>query len=694
MKKPDLDGLCVNTIRMLAVDAVEKAGSGHPGMPMGMAPAAYALWTSGMRYNPANPAWLDRDRFVLSAGHGSMLLYAMLYLTGYPLTLEDIKKFRQWGSITPGHPECGVTPGVECTTGPLGQGFANGIGMAIAERYLAAKFNRPGHEIVDHYTFAICSDGDLMEGVSYEAASLAGHLKLGKVIYIYDNNNVTLSADARISFTEDVRQRFEGAGWDYSHVDDGNDTGAIKAAIEAAKEETKKPSLISVKTHLAYGSPNLQDKFEAHGSPLGPEEVKAAKLNLGWPEDAEFYVPDAVLSRFREEVARGEEQEGRWMALMHSYREKYPELAREWELMFGTKLPEGWMDSVPSFRPDRKGMATRSASGEVLNELSKVVPSLMGGSGDLDPSTKTVMEGRGMFQGPGAAEENIQGAVAGHWGYGGANIAYGVREHAMGAITNGIALHGGLLPYAGTFLIFSDYMRPAIRLAALSGTRAVYVFTHDSIALGEDGPTHQPVEQLAGLRAMPGIFVIRPADANEAAEAWKAALRRKGGPTALVLTRQAVPVMDRKRYAPASLLHRGAYVLSPRGGDRPDAIIIATGSEVHAAVEASELLASEGIAARVVSMPCWEIFEMQPEEYRDEVLPPDVKARVSVEAGSAFGWRRWVGDEGETLGVDRFGASAPGGVLIEKFGFTAQDVAGRVKRLLHVKEERPAVETA
>ncbi len=686
MKKMGKDALCINTIRFLAVDAVQNADSGHPGMPMGMAPAAYLLWTKLMKYNPKNPRWPDRDRFVLSAGHGSMLLYSMLFLTGYDLSLDDIKSFRKWGSRTPGHPEYGVTPGVECTTGPLGQGFANGVGMAIAERYLAAKFNRPGHEIVDHYTFVICSDGDMMEGIASEAASLAGHLGLGKLIYIYDNNHVTLAAETKLTFTEDVNRRFDAYGWHTQSVDDGNDLDAILKAIAAAKENIKKPSLISVRTHLGYGSPNKQDSFEAHGSPLGVEEVRLTKDNLGWPPDEVFYVPDQALKVFREAGEKGPGQEEDWTELMRSYGKKYPELLTEWELMTGPKLPEDWDRDIPVFAPDAKGMATRSAGGKVLNALAEKIPSLIGGSADLDPSTKTAMDGRGDFQHNGNGDEGIQGAVSGHWGYGGANIAYGVREHAMGAISTGMSLHGGLIPFTATFFVFSDYMRPAIRLAALSSAKVIYVFTHDSVALGEDGPTHQPVEQLASLRAMPGIRVIRPADANEAAEAWKSAVMEKEGPVALVLTRQNVPVIDRSKYSLASGLHMGAYILAdaPKG-QRPELIIIATGSEVHLALEAYETLIKEGAAVRVVSMPCWESFERQSAEYRAKVLPPGT-ARVTVEAASTFGWDRYAGQEGISIGIDRFGASAKGSVNLEKFGFTAENIIEKSRTLLRQGE--------
>ena len=686
MKKMSLDELCINTIRMLAVDMVQNADSGHPGLPMGMAPVAYVLWTRFMKYNPANPAWPDRDRFVLSAGHGSALLYSMLHLTGYELTMEDLMHFRQWGSKTPGHPEYGLTPGVECTTGPLGQGFANGVGMAIAERYLAAMFNRPGHEIVDHYTYAICSDGDMMEGISSEAASIAGHLRLGKLVYIYDDNHITLSADTRLTFTEDVGKRFEAQGWHVQHVGDANDLPSIEKSIKAARDEVRRPSLIIVRSHIGYGSPNKQDTFEAHGSPLGPEEVRLTKRNLGWPEDKTFYIPDEALLHFGRAAEKGSGQEAQWTELMRSYRERYPELAAKWELMSGPKLSEGWDKDIPEFQPDPKGMATREAGAKVENAFAGKIPSLFGGSADLDPSTKTVMDGRGDFQAPGTGDETVQGAVTGHWGYGGANIAYGVREHAMCAITTGISLHGGMLPFCSTFLIFSDYMRPAIRLAALSEARVIYVFTHDSIGLGEDGPTHQPIEHLASLRAMPGIRVIRPGDANETAEAWKSALNNRVGPTALVLTRQKVPVLDRAVYAPASGLHRGAYILADPPKGKPEVILIATGSEVQHAVEAYQRLANAGVKARVVSMPCQEIFDGQPDEYKEKVLPADITARVSIEAAASLGWHKYTGSEGYIIGIDRFGSSAKGEVNMEKFGFTADNVTEKAMMLLGLKE--------
>jgi len=685
----EIDKLCINTIRMLAVDAVQKANSGHPGMPMGAAPMAYVLWTKYLRHNPNNPNWPNRDRFVLSAGHGSMLLYALLHLTGYDLSMEDIKNFRQWGSRTPGHPEYGVTPGVECTTGPLGQGFANGVGMAIAERHLAAMYNRPGYDIVDHYTYAIAGDGDLMEGVASEAASLAGHLGLGKLIYLYDNNHISLAGGTGLIFTEDVGRRFEAYGWHVQSVEDGNDTSAITRAIEAARTETARPSLIMVTTHIGYGSPHKQDTFDAHGSPLGADEVAATKKNLGWPEEPKFLVPDDAKLHFREAIVKGAAMESEWDELMDAYARKYPELMAKWKAGQGGSLPEGWDKDVPVFPADKKGMATRNAGGKVMNALSKSLPNMIGGSGDLDPSTKTALTGLGSFQPPATSGEGVQGAVSGPWGYEGANVSYGVREHAMGSVTNGIALHGGLIPFASTFLIFSDYMRPALRLSALMGVKAVFVFTHDSVALGEDGPTHQPVEHLASLRAMPGMTVIRPADANETAEAWKAAVAHRGGPVALVMTRQDLPVLDRQRYADADGLKKGAYVLADAGEGPPDIILIATGSEVHIALSAYETLVSEGVRARIVSMPSWELFESQPESYRRAVLPPESTLRVSVEAGVTQGWHKYVGRFGDTIGIDRFGASAPGEVNMEKFGFTTDAVFERAKALLKAAGKWP-----
>ena len=682
----NLDELCINTIRMLSVDMVQQANSGHPGMPMGAAPMAYALWTQFLRHNPNHPQWPDRDRFVLSAGHGSALLYSLLHLTGYGLPIEELKRFRQWGSKTPGHPEYRETPGVECTAGPLGQGFGNGVGMAMAERFLAARFNRPGHEIVHHYTYAIVSDGDLMEGVASEAASLAGHLKLGKLIYLYDNNFITLAGEARLTFTEDVCKRFEAYGWHVQRIDDGNDVEAISKAIAAAQNETVCPSLISIRTHIGYGSPRKQDTFEAHGSPLGPEEVIATKKNLGWPVEPTFYIPEDARAHFRRAIPQGAQLEEKWKASLESYGKTFPELRKEWDQWMNSILPEGWDKDIPAFPPDLKGLATRSAGGQVMNAVASHLNFLVGGSADLNPSTNTALKGKGNFQPPGSGEGTIQGTVSGSWGYEGANVAFGVREHAMGGILSGMALHGGLLPFGSTFLIFSDYMRPAIRLAALMKLHVIYIFTHDSIAVGEDGPTHQPVEQLFSFRAIPGLTVIRPADANEVAEAWKIAVENKNGPTAIILTRQNVPVIDRARFRPAMGLRKGAYILSDSSPDKPEVILIATGSEVHLALEVHEKLLAEGVKTRVVSMPSWELFEQQPENYRQEVLPPDVTKRVSIEAGVTLGWHRYVGREGEIIGIDHFGASAPGNILLKEFGFTSINILNRVKTLLTRKK--------
>jgi transketolase len=682
----NLDELCINTIRMLSVDMVQQANSGHPGMPMGAAPMAYALWTQFLRHNPNHPGWPDRDRFVLSAGHGSALLYSLLHLTGYDLSIEELKRFRQWGSKTPGHPEYRETPGVECTAGPLGQGFGNGVGMAMAERFLAARFNRPGHEIVHHYTYAIVSDGDLMEGVVSEAASLAGHLRLGKLIYLYDNNFITLAGEARLTFTEDVCKRFEAYGWHVQRIDDGNDVEAISKAIAAAQNETVCPSLISIRTHIGYGSPRKQDTFEAHGSPLGPEEVIATKKNLGWPVEPTFYIPEEALAHFKKALPQGVQLEEEWKANLESYGKAFPELRKEWDQWMNSILPEGWDKDIPAFPPDLKGLATRAAGGQVMNTIASHLTCLIGGSADLNPSTNTALKGKGNFQPPGSGEGTIQGTVSGSWGYEGANVAFGVREHAMGGILSGMALHGGLLPFGSTFLIFSDYMRPAIRLAALMKLHVIYIFTHDSIAVGEDGPTHQPVEQLFSFRAIPGLTVIRPADANETVEAWKIAVENKNGPTAIILTRQNVPVIDRARFRPAMGLRKGAYILSDSSPGKPEVILIATGSEVHLALEVHKKLLAEGVKTRVVSMPSWELFEQQPENYRQEVLPPDVTKRVSIEAGVTLGWHRYVGREGEIIGIDHFGASAPGNILLKEFGFTSINILNRVKTLLTRKK--------
>ena len=662
-----LDDLCVNMIRVLSAECVEKANSGHPGMPMGAAPMAYVLWTKFLKHNPGHPAWFNRDRFVLSAGHGSMLLYSLLHLTGYDLPLSELLRFRQWESKTPGHPEYGLTPGVETTTGPLGQGFANGVGMAMAERFLAATLNRPGYEIIDHFTYGIVSDGDLMEGISHEAASLAGHLGLGKLVYLYDDNRISIEGSTDLAFTEDRLARFEAYGWHVQQVEDGNDLAAIERALVSARKETRKPSLIAVRTHIGYGSPNKQDKASAHGEPLGKEELKRTKQKLGWPLEPEFFVPEDALGVFRAALKKGRAEEDRWTSLVEAYRKTFPDQAGELDLWMKGDLPEGWERDIPEFPPDPKGMATRAASGRVLNALAKRIKNLIGGSADLAPSNQTLIQGEGDFQ----SER-----------FGNRNLRFGVREHGMGAILNGMALHGGLIPYGGTFLIFSDYMRPAIRLAALMHLKVIYVFTHDSIGLGEDGPTHQPVEQLAALRVIPNLAVLRPCDASETAEAWRFALSHRGGPVALALTRQGVPVLDRKVFAPATGLHKGAYILAEPAKGKPDLLLMASGSEVHLAVEAAEKLEQKGIAPRVVSMPSWELFDRQPESYRRDVFPPEIRARMAIEAGRTQGWWRYVGEKGDVVGLDRFGASAPYQTLYEHFGLTADRVVEKALRLL------------
>jgi len=678
----ELDALCINTIRFLSVDAVQNAKSGHPGMPLDAAPMAYALWTRRLKHNPRNPHWFDRDRFVLSAGHGSMLLYSLLYLTGYDVSLDDIRRFRQWDSKAPGHPERGHTPGVEVTTGPLGQGLANAVGMAIAEAQLAAQYNRPGFAVVDHATYAIVSDGDLMEGVGAEAASLAGHLRLGKLTCLYDDNRVTLAAGTDITFSEDRAQRFAAYGWHTVTVADGNDTDAIDAALQAARVETSRPSLILVRTHIGYGSPNKHDSYEAHGSPLGVDEVRLTKRNLGWPEEPAFLVPDAALAHFREGVARGAATEATHAQLLHEYAAAWPDLARELAQRTNAELPDGWDTDIPVFQPDAKGMATRAASGKVMNALAPRLPALTGGSADLDPSTFTALKGFGDFNPPATPQDDTQGSTGGGWSYAGRNVHFGVREHAMGAIVNGLAAHGAMLPYGSTFLIFSDYMRPPIRLAALMRLHVVHVFTHDSIALGEDGPTHQPVEQLAGLRAIPGLTVIRPCDANETAVAWRIAVEARDRPVVLVLSRQDLPTLDRTRYASAERVRDGAYVLLDAPAKDPQLILIASGSEVRLIVAAAERLQAEGVAVRCVSMPSFDLFDALSAEQRAAVLPHAVHARLAVEAASPYGWHRYVGDRGDVLAVDRFGASAPGDVVMREYGFTVDEVCRRARALL------------
>ena len=661
-----LDQLCINTIRFLAVDAVQKANSGHPGLPMGAAPMAYVLWTRFMRYDPLKPHWPNRDRFVLSAGHGSMLLYSLLHLTGYDLPLSELQQFRQWGSKTPGHPEYGLADGIETTTGPLGQGFGNGVGMAIAQKYLAAHFNRPGHEIIDYKIYAIVSDGDLMEGVASEAASLAGHLGLDNLIYFYDDNHISIEGSTHLAFTEDRGARFEAYGWFVQRLADGNDLEAIDAAIRAAQAEKERPSIIMVRTHIGYGSPNKQDTAEAHGAALGEEEVKLTKENLGWPLEPKFYIPEEALAHFRKAIERGQKAEADWQMRLADYRKSDSGLAAEFDRFVEGELPAGWTAKLPTFSSTEKPMATRQASGKVLNAISSSLPTLLGGSADLAPSTDTLIKGEKDFS---------------KGNYGARNFHFGVREHAMGAIINGMALTG-LIPYGATFFVFSDYLRPTLRLAALMGAHSIFVFTHDSIFLGEDGPTHQPIEHLAALRAIPNLSLIRPADANETAVAWRVAIEHREGPVALCLSRQGLPIIDRSKYGAAEGLAKGAYVLADAPGKTPEIILIATGSELAPALEAYGKLTGEGVAARLVSMPSWDLFEKQPESYRDEVLPPNVTARLAIEAATPFGWERHVGTRGDVIGIKRFGASAPYKALAEHFGFSAANIVQRAHKLL------------
>jgi transketolase len=676
-----LDRQCVDTIRFLSVDMVQKADSGHPGLPLGAAPMAFVLWTRLLKFNPRNPEWVDRDRFVLSAGHGSALLYSLLFLTGYAVSLDDIRQFRQWGSKTPGHPERGHTPGVEVTTGPLGQGMSNAVGMAIAEAQLVARYNRPGHALIDHHTYALLSDGDLMEGVGGEATSLAGHLGLGKLICLYDDNRVTLSAATDIAFTEDRAAHFHACGWQTLRVEDGNDLGAIEAALIQARADTRRPSLILIRTHIGYGSPE-QDSFKAHGSPLGVDDVRKTKERLQWPVEPPFLIPDAALARFRQAIARGAKSEAAWNDRLGAYIEAFPELAAELQGSLRGDLPAGWNRDIPVFPPDAKGIATRDASGQIMNAIAPRLPALTGGSADLDPSTKTALKGCGDFNPPSSSGQDTQGSEGGGWSYAGRNLHFGVREHAMGAIANGLAAHGGIIPFGSTFLVFSDYMRPAIRLAALSRLHVIHVFTHDSLAVGEDGPTHQPVEQLASLRAIPNLTLLRPGDANETAVAWQIALATTGRPVLLVLTRQAVPTLDRSRYASAQGVRRGGYVLCDAANGKPQLILMASGSELGLIVSATEHLQREGLAVRCVSMPSWNLFDELPQADREAVLPPSVHARLAVEAGATQGWHRYVGDGGDVLGVDRFGASAPGATVLREYGFTAENVCARAKALL------------
>jgi len=662
----ELDQLCINTIRCLAMDAVQKANSGHPGLPMGAAAMAYVLWNKFLRYHPRSPHWPNRDRFVLSAGHGSMLLYTLLHLTGYDLSLDDIKQFRQWGSKTPGHPEYGLTPGVETTTGPLGQGFGTAVGMAMAAKHVAAYFNRADHNLVDYRIYALVSDGDLMEGISSEAASLAGHLGLDNLVYLYDNNHVSLEGPTETTFTEDVGKRFESYGWFVQNLPDGNDLEAVENALRATQTEKERPSIIIARTHIGYGSPHKQDTYLAHGSPLGEDEVKLTKQNLGWPVEPSFYIPAPALAHFREAIERGAKLEEDWSRQLATYQRTYPRLAAEWDRYVRGEIPEDWKNKVPVFKPADGPMATRQASGKVLNAIASTLPTLTGGSADLNPSTDTYLKNMGDFQ---------KGS------FGGRNIHFGVREHAMGAAVNGMAL-SGLLTYGATFFNFSDYMRPAIRLAALMRAHSIFVYTHDSVFLGEDGPTHQPIEQIPSLRAMPNLCLIRPGDANETAVAWRVAIEHRDGPVALVLTRQGLPVLDRSKYASADGLAQGAYVLADAPGKTPGILFIASGSELPLAVEVFEQFKSEGVAARVVSMPSWDLFEKQPASYRQAVLPAHFTARLAVEAASPFGWERYVGPHGAVIGMTRFGASAPAKILAEQFGFTHDQVVTKARELL------------
>ena len=662
-----LDQLCINTIRFLAVDTVQKAKSGHPGTPMGAAPMAYALWDRFLKHNPADPTWPNRDRFVLSCGHASALLYSLLHLTGYNLPMDELKQFRQWGSKTPGHPEHGLTPGVEATTGPLGQGFGNAVGMALAERWLAGQYNRPGHEIIDHHTYALVSDGDLQEGIASEAASMAGTLGLGKLIMLYDDNDISIEGDTDITFGENVAQRFQAYGWHVIGPIEGMDVEAVSSALTAAKGETGKPSIIVCRTVIGYGSPNKAGKGSAHGDPLGEEEVVLAKENLKWAPSDAFSIPAEAGAHLGLASGRGDVKQAEWNAAFSEYREAFPEDAQQLDDALRGKLPAGWEDGLNGLFDKPDPIATRSASNVVMNAISKNVPAFIGGSADLAPSTRTILDDRGHIG---------NGEFSGH------NLHFGVREHAMGAVANGIALHGGAIPYTATFLVFSDYMRPSIRLGAIMGQQVIYVFTHDSIGVGEDGPTHQPIEHLMALREIPGLVVSRPADATETVEVWRGAMARQDGPTVMAFTRQNLPVLDRSVLSPASGVLKGGYILW-ESGDSPQVVIMATGSEVHIALEAGQALDSEGIAARVVSMPSWEVFDEQPKEYRDSVLPPSLRARVSVEAGTTMGWERYVGLDGASVGMSGYGASAPAAVLYENFDITAKRVADEARKLVN-----------
>ena len=667
-KKNSIEELSINTIRTLSMDAVQKANSGHPGAPMALAPAVYTIFMKQMKFNPKNPNWFNRDRFILSNGHASMLLYSILYLTGYNVSLEDLKNFRQWNSKTPGHPENDRTPGVETTTGPLGQGFMNGVGMAIAERHLASLFNLKGYKIVDHYTYVLCSDGDLMEGASHEAASLAGHLGLGKLIYLYDDNHISIEGDTNLAYSDNVKKRFEGYNWHVQNIGEkANDVKALSEAIDNAKKEKNKPSLIIVRSHIAYGSPNMHDTAEAHGSPLGEEEVKLTKKFYGWPEDKTFYVPDEVLNYMSKAVDKGEKAEADWNEKYKKYKKDNPELAKKFESTLKLELPPNWDKNLPVFQSTDKPVATRSAGGKVLNSIAEHLPWLIGGSADLSPSTKTLLNNSDYFE---------------NGNYENRNFTFGIRELGMCGISNGMYLHGGVRPFVSTFFVFTDYARPAIRLASLMEIPIIYVVTHDSIGLGEDGPTHQPVEHLASLRAMPNLCVIRPADATETAYAWKAAITRTKGPTMLVLSRQNLPIFDRNKLASAEGVLKGAYILSREKADKPEIILISTGSEVSLILEAQEKLQEKNINARVVSMPSWELFKEQSDEYRNEVLPKDIETRLAVEAASPFGWHEWVGSSGNVIGINTFGASAPYKEIYKHYGLTVENIIKKSEELL------------
>lgn len=656
----------INTIRFLAADAVQKANSGHPGLPMGTAAIAYTIWSRHLKHNPRNPQWFNRDRFVLSGGHGSMLIYSLLYLTGYQVSLDDLKKFRQWQSITPGHPEYGLTPGVEITSGPLGQGLSNGVGFAIAQAHLAARFNRSGYNLVDHFIYGIVTDGDLMEGVASEAASLAGHLKLGRLVYVYDDNKISIDGSTDLAFTEERGARFEAYGWHVQYMDDGNDVQALDKAIQKAKSDPR-PSLIVAKTTIGFGLPTRAGTEKAHGEPPGAEELRGAKEKLGWPLEPDFYVPDEVLEFYRRAVEKGEQAEKQWMDILVAYKKAEPELAAEFERILSKELPDDWDAEIPVFPTDAKGLATRAASGKVLNAIAKKLPDLIGGSADLAPSNKTWIDGPPAFQ-----ADTPEGR----------NFHFGVREHGMGAVVNGMSLYPGVIPYGGTFLVFSDYMRGALRLSALSHYPSIWVFTHDSIGVGEDGPTHQPIEHFAALRAIPNLVFIRPADANETAEAWRVAIERRNGPTALALTRQNLPTLDREVYYPAAGLRKGAYVLADMGEGEPELILMASGSEVALIEQAGLRLAMEGKAVRVVSFPSWELFEQQDQKYKDSVLLPDIKARLAVEAGISLGWHKYTGDKGAVLGIEKYGASAPADEVFKQYGFTVENVVEIAQGLL------------